>query len=255
MQERFNGAAVSASRALAIAPELPSAHAALAAVSKARLDFAGALLEFRKATSAGGADASILGDYGRFLGQLGLTEEAYPIGRRVVAMDPLNGRSYSIENVALFYSRHFREVIPVSRKILALAPQAIPPLSSLGDAQVLLGNYTEAHAVYAQIPADDVFRLTGEGFLAERTGDHMGSSRALGAIERLFGGAAAFQIAQLHAQRGERDAAFAGLERAFRVRDPGMIVLLTDPFLDPIRGDARFKQLRSRINFPPGVPA
>jgi len=255
MQQGFTSAAVVANRALALAPDLPSARAALAAVSIGRMDFAAALSEFRKAASATSADAAILGDCGRFLGQLGLPDEAYPIGRRVIAIDPLNARSYSVQAVALFYSRRFREALPLWNKILTLSPGSVPPLSALGDAMLLLGNYAEARSTYAQMPTDDVFRVTGEGMLAERTGDHAASSAALEKLERLFGGAAAYQIAQLHAQRHDLDAAFAGLDRALKVRDPGLVILLTDPFLDPLRADPRFRNFRSKINFPPGLPA
>jgi len=59
----------------------------------------------------------------------------------------------------------------------------------------------------------------------------------------------------LHAQRHDLNAAFAGLDRARKVRDPGLVILLTDPFLDPLRGDPRFRNFRSKINFPPGLPA
>jgi hypothetical protein len=46
-------------------------------------------------------------------------------------------------------------------------------------------------------------------------------------------------------------AAFAALERARRVGDPGLVILLTDPFLDAIRSDPRFVEFRRKISFPP----
>jgi hypothetical protein len=67
----------------------------------------------------------------------------------------------------------------------------------------------------------------------------------------MFGGAASFQLAELRAQRGEADATFAALERARRVGDPGLVILLTDPFLDAIRSDPRFVEFRRKISFPP----
>jgi len=253
MQRGFDEAARIADHAITLAPELPSAHAALAAVSLGRLDFAGALLEFRKAASVNSSDANILGDYGRFLGHIGLPDEAYPIGRRLVSLDPLNGVAYSVEAVALFYSRRFADSSRISRKILTLAPGAPPPLTGLGDAMLLTGNYREARAAYAQVPADNVFRIASEGILDERVGDHTASAKAVEKLERLFGGAASFQLAELQTQRGEHEAAFAQLDRAMRVRDPGLVILLTDPFLDPIRADPRFAEFRSRIDFPAEV--
>ena len=255
MQRGFDEAAAIASHALALAPALPSAHAALAAVSLGRLDFARALLEFRKAASADSSDAAILGEYGRLLGMLGLLKEALPIGARLVALDPLNPRSYSVEGVARFYARQWMNSAPIARKILTISPGAMPPLNALGDAMLLMGKYPEARAAYEQMPANDVFRITSEGILDERTGNHSASAEALNKLERLFGGAASYQLAQLHAQRGEQDAAFRALDQALRVRDPGLVVLLTDPFMDPLRKDPRFAQFRNKISFPSGLTA
>lgn len=55
---------------------------------------------------------------------------------------------------------------------------------------------------------------------------------------------------QIQAQRGQHDSAFAALNLALRTPDPGLITLLSDPFLDPIRSDPRFARLRSKIDFP-----
>ena len=44
--------------------------------------------------------------------------------------------------------------------------------------------------------------------------------------------------------------AFAELGEAFRAKDPGLAYLKVDPFLDPIRGDARFTALLKRLSFP-----
>ena len=70
----------------------------------------------------------------------------------------------------------------------------------------------------------------------------------------MFGSAASYQLAQLQAQRGQADAAFAALEAAVALPDAGLVFLPVDPFLDPIRKDPRFHQIRSSIPFPPGLP-
>jgi tetratricopeptide (TPR) repeat protein len=59
-----------------------------------------------------------------------------------------------------------------------------------------------------------------------------------------------FQQAQIHAQWGEPDAAFAALDTAVRVGDPALVAILSDPFLDPLRPDPRFAQLLDRLKLP-----
>jgi hypothetical protein len=59
-----------------------------------------------------------------------------------------------------------------------------------------------------------------------------------------------FQIAQGHAWRGEKDQAFAWLDRAYTLHDAGMVRLPYDPGLDPLREDPRFAALVQKRGFP-----
>lgn len=253
MKRLLGEASDNAKRALALAPNLPSAHAALAAVAGGSIDFAGALAEFRKA-AATSEDAVVLGDYARFLAQVGFYNEAHTLGKRVVALDPLNGRSYAADAQAFYSARDYAATVGAVHKLLQYAPGVAAPLALLGDALINLGKFDQAGAIFRQMPADDLFRLTGEGILDERIGNHAASKQAADEIERTNGAAASYQLAQLHAQRGEPDLAFAALNDGIALPDPGLISLLVDPFLDPIRADQRFASVRSKIDFPAGLP-
>jgi tetratricopeptide (TPR) repeat protein len=50
-----------------------------------------------------------------------------------------------------------------------------------------------------------------------------------------------YEIALVYAGLGEKDAAFAWLEKAHQVRDKGLTFLKVDPSLDPLRSDPAFK--------------
>jgi tetratricopeptide (TPR) repeat protein len=222
----------------------------LGSVLAGQLQFRAADAEFRRSVSQNGADAVILTDYGRFLAFLGKTAPAISLGRRAVAIDPLNARSYSIEAVALFYGRRYAQSAEASLKMLSLAPDSRPASIMRGDSLLQLGKYSEARAAYSKVPADDAFRLTSEGILDERQGNHAASAAAVHRIEQLYGAAASYQLAELHAQRGEAGPAIAALEQGLKARDPGLGAIPADPFLDPIRSDARFKDLVRRLDFP-----
>jgi hypothetical protein len=49
---------------------------------------------------------------------------------------------------------------------------------------------------------------------------------------------------------GERDAAFAELERAYASREGDLAFLRVDPRYDPLRDDPRFDELVRRIGIP-----
>ena len=59
------------------------------------------------------------------------------------------------------------------------------------------------------------------------------------------------QLAQLHALLGERDPAFAALERAFAERSPALASLRVSPVFDDLRSDPRYAKLLARMRLAP----
>ena len=60
----------------------------------------------------------------------------------------------------------------------------------------------------------------------------------------------AFQIAQAHAWRGDKDQAFAWLDRAYAIHDGGLVRLPFDPAMDLLRDDPRFAVCDPENGFP-----
>ena len=60
-----------------------------------------------------------------------------------------------------------------------------------------------------------------------------------------------YQIAQMHAWRGETDRALAALDRAATYHDAGLIYVKYDPFFRSLRGDPRHAALLRRMKLPP----
>ena len=53
--------------------------------------------------------------------------------------------------------------------------------------------------------------------------------------------------AKIHAALGNKEQAFAALDRAFQERSDWLAFVNVDPCLDPLRGDPRFQRLRRRL--------
>jgi len=64
---------------------------------------------------------------------------------------------------------------------------------------------------------------------------------------RDYDDASLYQQAQVHAQRGAVEPAAAALEKAYAMRDSGVLWAPNDPLLDPLRGQPRFKDLLIRL--------
>ena len=60
----------------------------------------------------------------------------------------------------------------------------------------------------------------------------------------------AFQIAEIHAFRGEVDEAFEWLDRAYELRDPGLLFMRGTPLLTSLEADPRYSALLERMGLP-----
>jgi hypothetical protein len=76
------------------------------------------------------------------------------------------------------------------------------------------------------------------------------SRRLLDEIIAKYSHSAAYQIAEVHAWRGEPERAFAWLERARVQRDGGLTIVKTDPCMRNLRADPRWRPLLRSLNLP-----
>ncbi len=59
-----------------------------------------------------------------------------------------------------------------------------------------------------------------------------------------------FHLASVYTALGEREQAFAWLEKAYQERGVWLLFLHLDPLFDRLRPDARFAALRARVGLP-----
>ena len=180
-----------------------------------------------------------LGDIGS---ALSLTDEA-------IALDPLNHFPYNVRLNALFEGRRYavsciwttaRPEIPegqIRRNGRGRLPR---------DAWPLPGS---ANPFKSQTP-DFWRRLTGEAIIRARSGDKAGAEQKLDRLRQVYGDAASTQFAEIYAQMGDKERAFAALGRGYEIKDAGLSGMKVDPFLDPLRSDPRFTALLRKMNFP-----
>jgi len=73
------------------------------------------------------------------------------------------------------------------------------------------------------------------------------SDAALRELIEKTGEGNAYQIAEVHAARGEQDAAFEWLERMRAQRDPGAIEVAVSPILRSLESDQRWPAFLEKI--------
>jgi serine/threonine-protein kinase len=238
-----------ARQAIALAPNLASAHNSLGYILLSQLDMGGAAAEYERAHALAGGNVDDLRPYGSFLAMIGKQDAAIAVARQLQAQDSLNPAGFGIEANAQANAGRFGAAIQAYRKMLALAPNLLQPRAFYAASLMDDGKPDEALAEFRKLPSDYLFRLVGEAILFARQGNRGASDAALARAKQVFGDAANYQYAEIYAQRGEKEQAFAALDRAWNFRDPGLASMKSDVWLNPIRNDPRFSALLQKMNF------
>ena len=73
---------------------------------------------------------------------------------------------------------------------------------------------------------------------------------ALARLEAEYAGTLAFEIAETYAFRGQKDAAFKWLDRAYTQRDTELFLVKGDPLLKNLGGDQRHSAFLQKMSLP-----
>ena len=175
--------------------------------------------------------------------------------RRAQELDPV-----SIEKVAgigeiLFYQRRFDQAIEQYQKALEMDSNSGFAHWAIGNVYVKKGQYADAIAEYQKaIPLSGespdepaalgyALALSGRKREALKVLDELKSRSQLSYV-------APTQVAILYSGLGEKDQAFAWLNKAFEGRDFILVYLKADPSFDILRSDPRFAELMRRVGLP-----
>jgi TolB-like protein/Flp pilus assembly protein TadD len=250
LRATYDAALASARQSVELAPGLAATQTTLAAtLVYANHDFAGAKLAFAQAKAEGGGDPAVLLGYGLFACELGDCEAGAAAWGRATTLDPLNPGAFKTLGSVLIGARRYPDAIAALRKAVALSPRASIVHGWIGDALLLQGDLAGARSEYALEPLAWA-RRTGQAIVLGRLGDAAGARAALAALIADGGDGSAYQEAQVYAQWGDRDRAFAALDVALRLNDPGLLKLKMDPLLDPLREDPRFAKHLAATGLP-----
>ncbi len=250
--EEVGPKAISAARkALELDPGLADAHALLGEMYQLQWQWAEAQAEYKRALELNPNDAVAHLGLANWLLCQGRTEEALAWSRRARELDPLGVTGLS-NGWILFQARRYDEAIGELRSVLAVHPDYATAHWFLGYALIANGQSKEAITAL-----DKAVALSGgsPAVIGTLIGAYAQSGRRTEALrlvdelkrrqQRNYVPAAAFVDAYLGL--GERDQAFAWLDRAYREHSSILQILKVHPPFDPLRGDPRFADLLHRV--------
>jgi len=243
----YEAARNAASRALAIAPGLAEAHACLGQVSiMFDWDWKAAEDEFRRALTVAPGNADVLMAAGLLATTLGREEESIRLLREATALDPLRAPLRFWLGFTYYIFGRYEEAEREARTLLETNPSQGRAYGLLSYVRLQQGRAAEA-LQFAERESTTWTRLTAQALAEHSLGNPAGSERALSGLIAEFDIDAAFQIAEIHAWRGDNDRAFEWLERAYKHRDPGLAAWTADPLLHRLRGDRRWAALLEKM--------
>jgi serine/threonine-protein kinase len=148
-------------------------------------------------------------------------ESGIGVLRQAVVMNPEAVETRVILGIAQEQAGQLRDAETSLRAALELAPDDTPALVTLARTLLKAGRRQEVEQIAARV----------RGFEGDR---YVSPS----------------DLAKLALGLGDADAAFAALERAYQERRGWLAYLKVDPLFDPVRGDARFRELVRRMGLP-----
>jgi serine/threonine protein kinase/tetratricopeptide (TPR) repeat protein len=192
---------------------------------------------------------------GWYLIDLGHFDEGVNEGRRAEALDPLSLDIALVLGFDLYYAHRYDEAATQLRKCLAREPNFWPAYYWLAQVYEQQGKFPEAIAA-AQSARGIENHIAAP--LAELAHAYAASGRiaeARQSLEELLnrsrtGHVSKYLIATVYAALGDKNDALTRLEQAYSERSWYLGFLKSDPELDTLRSEPRFKDLLRRMNFP-----
>ncbi|HET8818937.1 MAG TPA: tetratricopeptide repeat protein [Xanthomonadaceae bacterium] len=246
--EQLDQAFAAAGQAIALAPDLAAGYTARGTLRNLiDWDWAGAATDLERALALDPNDPATLTAYAHLMFFGGRHGEAIAMLRRATDIDPLAATTWFNLGVTLSHDGQADAAREALQRASDLSVDANWPEFYLGFLDLQAGDTEGALLHFLRAP--DPYRLAGTAMLEHTRGNPDASQAALEALQERYAVGFAYQIAQVHAWRGEADLAFAWLQRGYDSRDYGLTRLRDDPILRALADDPRFAVLVDQVGF------
>ena len=252
------GARAAAEKALAIDGSLAEAHTALAGAHWSLLEFADAEREFQRALALNPNYANAQHWYGLFLSWDARHSEALSHLRRAVELDPLNLQYNTNLGQGFGNARQYDASVEQLKKTLEMDPNYPQALGQLSGEYFLMGKYDLWLETWKK--AMVLFERPDELAIAEEISKVYSKSGLKPALLRKIEMRKQLashryvdpaDIAYDYAALGDKEQAFAWLDKAVAEKSGGLEEIKVKPVMDPWRSDPRYLDLLKRIGLKP----
>jgi TolB-like protein/Tfp pilus assembly protein PilF len=251
--EAFPKAKANAQKAIELDPDLAEAHVSLGFSALAYdWNYPEAEKEFRKAIELRPDYATAHQYYAYYLTAMGDVDGAIAERQRAAAIEPKSPLLNTALGEAFYQARRFKDSIPPNQQALAIDPHYADAIINIGRAYEQMGMYPQAEQYYKSIlsfaPHEPAL-LALLGHLYAITGQQAPARGIISQLQQMSGDkyVPSVYVALIYIGLGDRDQAFAWIDKAVAERCEYLVYLPTEPMADPLRNDPRFSALLEHL--------
>jgi len=245
-------AKAAAGKALALDDTLAEAHASLGRIKFFEWDWAGADIEFKRAGELNPNYENNEG-FANYLRVMKRFDEGIAESRRILELEPVSVLYNRNVAGSLYYARRYDEAIEQYKRTLELDPNMPTAYRGLAKSYEQKGMYDQA--VEAYLKTVEFSNLGAEGAVALRdayaASGWQGFWRKSLELKKELTKVSPYALAENYARLGEKDQAFAWLEKLYEQHSPALTQLSGDPLWDGLVSDPRYADLVRRMGLEP----
>lgn len=178
----------------------------------------------------------------------GRFERALALARKAAELDSLSLSAQTNLALAAFYAGRLDEAVDLFRRNIQLNPEQGNIRSLLAQVH-LVQSRPELALEVLEDEREPAFRLPVLAMAFHALGRERDSDEVLAGFVKEYAEGGAYQVAQVHAFRGDHDRAFEWLEIAYGQRDGGLYLTKVDPYFRALRSDPRFEAFLEKLGF------
>jgi adenylate cyclase len=257
----FAGVPALAEKALALDPTLAEAHAVMGGYHLQAWRWDRAEEEFRTAIRLNPGYATAHQWYAEMLGNRGRFTQALSEAQKARDLDPLSLIVNAILGSVYYQSRRYGDAVAQLEKTRAMDPDSFMAHGYLWYTFIQTGEYDRGAAEYREI-----LRTMGAPSNARAAFDAAWAKAGIRGVWRWLVDEGVellpqpysrpYYCAEYLALLGEKQKALDRLDQAFEIGAPNLAIAPTDPALDSLRDEPRFKALLKKMGLkdPPAAP-
>jgi len=255
--EAMPKALITAQKAVAIDDTLAEAHATLADAYSGLWNWAAAEREFKRALELNPNSANAHKQYSYYLFAIGRNEEGVTEIKRALELDPLNLNYNDILGTGYTIKGQYDLAVARYRKLFEIDPNYPAGHFNLAFTHLFMGKYdlwledwkkgaTLAHDPEEIAIADQVAKVYAQSGFRAALGRDVELRKQLATRRYEDPGG----IGYLYAVLGDKDQAFAWLEKAYADKSVALWGIKNDHAMDALRSDPRYIDLLKRMGLP-----